>query len=423
MYSVPTPITSVTQMLGASEVKRVGRKLRRPTHNFNLATRPWQIQPFMIAPVLPGETMQNALMQARVVTDPLADKLVGWFAEYYFFYVKLSDLDDWESLSSMLVTGASIAGLVGAADVADYHDGRGVNFTKLCLNRIVDEYFRSDGELVDDHNIDDVPIAAIGQRSGLDSLIVDGATNDTGDELPGENPSLPAHMTAFADHFAHWEAMRDMQLVDATFEDWLEMMGVKAPAEFKEESRRPELLRYVRQWTYPSNTIDPTSGAATSACSWSIAERLDKKRFFKEPGFLIGVTVCRPKVYHRKQEAALAHYMDIPYAWLPAVLKDTPFTSLREFSDTQGPLAGIMATAYWLDMNDLYQHGDQFVNYAIDTVENGIATPTAAKEVDYATATDADAMFAAASPANKIRQDGVCKLAILSAHSTEDHTL
>ena len=44
---------------------------RSPKHPFQLRTRPFQIQPFMISPVLPGETLKNLVLQSRVVSKPL----------------------------------------------------------------------------------------------------------------------------------------------------------------------------------------------------------------------------------------------------------------------------------------------------------------------------------------------------------------
>ncbi|MDT9597655.1 hypothetical protein [Sphingosinicella rhizophila] len=367
----------------------------------------------MIAPVLPGETMQNLLLQARVVTDPIKSPLVGWWTEYYFFYVKLRDLDDRDTLTDMLVTNASVAGLATAADVPTNHRGDGINFSLKCLERVVDEYFRDDGEAFLEGAIDGLPLAAVDVHDFTDSAILDTATASSDDELPGENPTLPAHMSAFSDHYAHWEAMRDMQLTAATFEDWLKAFGVAAPREVREENHKPELIRYVREWSYPSNTINPADGAPSSAVSWSVAERADKDRFFAEPGFVFGVTVARPKVYFGNVEAAGSHYLDTPYAWLPAVLHSDPYTSLRKFTDTEGPLAATATGAYWIDIRDLFVHGDQYVNFAMTaTDDSSVALPTAGMSRNYATSTDADALFVGA--ANKIKQDGRVDLRILS---------
>ena len=91
------------------ETARQTRTMRSPKHTFNLVTRPWQIQPFMIAPVLPGETLKSLTMQARVVTDPVKSKLVGWWHETYFFYVKHRDLTFRDQMIAMHLTGASLS--------------------------------------------------------------------------------------------------------------------------------------------------------------------------------------------------------------------------------------------------------------------------------------------------------------------------
>ena len=79
------------------------RVMRHPQHPFQLRTRPYQVASFFIAPVLPGETLKNLLLQARVVSDPVKSPLIGWWAEYYFFYVKHRDLDGRDDFVAMML--------------------------------------------------------------------------------------------------------------------------------------------------------------------------------------------------------------------------------------------------------------------------------------------------------------------------------
>ena len=70
--------------------------------------------------------------------------------------------------------------------------------------------------------------------------------------------------------------LRDAGIVDVDYDDFLRSYGVSIPKAEEvdkpaETAYRPELLRFVRKWVYPSNVIDPTDGSATSAVSWSIA--------------------------------------------------------------------------------------------------------------------------------------------------------
>ena len=82
---------------------KTGRNLRRPVYRFQLKTKPWQLQPFMIAPVLPGETLKNGLFQSRVISDPLKHRLLGAHKEYWFFYVRLRDLQGSADFEAMML--------------------------------------------------------------------------------------------------------------------------------------------------------------------------------------------------------------------------------------------------------------------------------------------------------------------------------
>ena len=98
------------------------RKMRAPHTNFHIKTRPWQIQPFCIFPVLPGETMQNAMWKSRVVSDPVKNRLIGWWKEYYLFYVRFRDLVDNDDFKKIFTDPeANLATYYSAADPKYYH--------------------------------------------------------------------------------------------------------------------------------------------------------------------------------------------------------------------------------------------------------------------------------------------------------------
>jgi hypothetical protein len=406
-------------IVAVHDVPRVGRKLRTPRHAFHVRHRPFQVQPIFIAPVWPGETMKNAQFQMRVVTDPIKNPLIGWWYETYFYYVKLRDLDDRDALTNMIVTNASTSALNTAADVRTYHAGGAPDFVRMCLDRVVNQYFRDEDEDEADSLLDTMPVARVSTQPGwMDSMINDDLVAEDDHELPGENPSLPPHMAGFADHYVAWEKMRSEALTTATFEDWLRTFGLRVPKEDAEELHRPEELRYLRAWSYPTNTVDPADGSPSSAVSWAISEQANKDRFFKEPGFLFGCVVARPKVYFSKQKGNLTAFLNDAYAWLPAVLGTEAYTSVRKFvggGSGVGPL-GVNATDdYWVDLRDLAMYGDQFVNFALTETNAGlVALPTAGLEKKYPSGADIDALFANAAPLNQVRCDGVADFTILS---------
>ena len=73
--------------VSVQNVKKMARHVRRPSHTFSLNQKPFQIQPFLLAPVLPGETLTNLLYQCRAVTKPITAPLIGWWYEAYFLMV------------------------------------------------------------------------------------------------------------------------------------------------------------------------------------------------------------------------------------------------------------------------------------------------------------------------------------------------
>lgn len=411
--------TSVQLIRNVPSQRRVER---RPAHNWWVKHRPYQIQPMVIAPVIPGETLQRGLFQCRAKTDALAvnNSMLGWWLEHYWFYVKLTDMEGRDEFRSMLLQyGHDISAYNAAAKTAHYHAGPSVDWVDQCLTRVVEEYFREE----DDGTVtfDGLPQASVNQESFLDSAKLASATSATDHEVPGENPLVPDELQAtFAQHFTQWEHMRAQGLTSATYEDWLRAYGVTPPPDERssEEDYHPELLRYSRDFQYPSTVVDGASGSSTSAVIWSVAERIDKKRFFREPGFIFGCTVARPKVYFANQRGAGASMMNDAYAWLPAVLRDHPFTSLKSFSSStgaDGPLADIPSEGYWIDIRDLLVYGDQFVNFDMAATPAGtVALPTASMQRRFVASADIDKLFNDAAGGFKhIQQEGRIALDIL----------
>lgn len=394
---------------------RMGRKMRRPVHSFNTSFRPFELQPFMIAPVLPGETMKNLLIQSRTVSDPIDNPLIGWWSGLYFFYVKLRDLDGRADFTELFVDeDKSLAAYNEASSTVYNHAGGAPNFTKLCLKRIVEEYFRDEGEAWDTWTSSGLPLAGI-TRNGWWSSAQDDAdyvAPDINVEGPDADTNIEASEVEIA--MRRWELLKMQNLTDMSYEDYLVNHGIRVR---EEEQNIPELIRYAESWTYPTNTIDPTSGAPRSAVSWAQAERADKDRFFKEPGFLIGIQCVRPKVYLKNIDGSFAHHMVEPYTWLPSVLDDDPYTSLRKFADGAPVAISADTNGYWVDFKDLFIHGDQFRNYAnTATNKNIMALPTAAlTNKKYPATTDIDNLFVTKTAGTgKINSDGIVNLAILT---------
>jgi hypothetical protein len=385
---------------------------RRPKHKFYLSARPYQIVPVAIAPVLPAETISSTWFEARVVTDPIKNPLIGWKQEYYGFYVKIRDLPDRDTLDDLFINPtASVSALNTAASVPYYHAGNSPNYTQMCLRRVVETWFRDEGEAWNNADIGNYPSAQVRDQGWMDSL-VDTTVLPAGSGDPGAT-TTPEALEAMMDAY---EQLRAMNFTSMSFEDYAQTFGVKLSREAMHE---PERLFSFSAFQYPSNTVEPTTGVPASAVSWVFKETERHKKFFKEPGFIFVVAIVRPKVYFEKAVGSLSHYLDKGLSWLPAVMRDSPETSLREFvggAGGTGPLGVNATNGYWLDMRDLFLYGDQLVNVALTATDmHAVGLPTAALVRKYLTAADVDEMFKTASPSNTIRSDGFCSFDILGS--------
>jgi len=364
----------------------------------------------MLAPVLPGETLKNALYQARVISDPVKNRVAGAHMEMYMFYVKFGDLDIDDQLRAMMVTpGYDPTALRSApASVAFYKPANTVNWMEKCLNVIARAHFRDEGEESNDFLLDGLPTASINNRAWIDSL--------------RNSASLPPETGAddWEKKYNVWLGMSQNKLTTATFEEWLAMSGVSTPDKLDEtiaDFKIPELIRYTREFAYPVGTVDPTTGLVASLWQWSLADRADKARFFTEPGFLVGLVVCRPKVYRKNLRGAATNYLDTAERWLPSVFDQDPHTSifkhLEQTNEANTPIIGATAP-YWIDYKDIFLHGDQFHNLATADQTSFVALPSiTGTNKNYPALTDANGLFTTTGK-EFLTCDGAFQLSIAS---------
>lgn len=401
-----------------------GRRQRRPSHPFQLRWKPWQIQPFLCAPVLPGETLVNFMVQHRAVSDPFKNPFVGAWLEHHLFYVKHRDLEAREDFVNMVMDlDHDLSGLYTAADPKFYHYGSTIPWARLCLDRIRDEWFRTEGDEGNDHAVDGIPLAYINQDTWLDSVINDAdfvAPADAGvltqtdvdpDTVGDQGGVLASDIDAA---MRTWQFNRMHGLTDMDYEDFLRTYGVSIPK--AEELHKPERLMSWTDWSYPTNTVGTSGddlGVPSTAFSWATRNRLDKDKFFKEPGFIVGLVIFRPKIYLRGQTGSAIGLLNDALAWLPAIMRDDPYTSLKKVESGGGPLPG-NTDDYWVDIKDLFLYGEQFCNFAVgDTAANFVDLPTAALEKHYVDGADIDGLFVdAAGGKNLVRGDGIATMSI-----------
>jgi hypothetical protein len=437
------------RVVQASDAKAVRRVMRRPQHPFSINSRPFEITPFMIAPVLPADTLTNLLMQSRVVSDPVVNPLIGWWKEYYFFYVPLlsmvnSDNIDGEiynsfdrsQIESMFIDedfDLTTSGAAGANAPAVFVAKGTVDFVTPCLSTVTREFFRDE----DDQAItalDRYYPAYFDRRNWLQSVDAASGTGHQArdSDMPGEDEiEAEAHtILGAADdtRYDEWLILKDAGMTALTYQDYLREQGVSVPRSEDTATDgspivRPELLRFVRKWTYPTNHIDPTTGTPTSAVSWSCVERADKHRLFKQPGFLFGVTVSRPKVYLGSQKGTATGLLTNWLRWPSVVNADRPYRSLVQVtaSLTDGPLQN-QSQDYWVDVKDLFLYGEEFRNQVAAVADNhalvhpsDLSSEASRKASRVPTLAQVKSFFVdVAGTKNFLREDGVVHLGIKS---------
>lgn len=425
-------VSIATSTLNA--LPQVRRAVRSPQHPFFLKHAPYEIQPFLIAPVLPGETLKSASFQSRVITNPLKAPLIGWWLEYYFFYVKHRDIDYYNGntiLQDMAINAGSLASHADyqttTADPFYYFGGgaatrTGMNWVRACLKPIITTYFRDEGGAWDQVTIDGNPAAYVQGTSAFDSTILESSLDTAVDvAIPVDAAPSPDTVSVrdIISAMENYELLVQQNLVNVTYEDWLRSYGVRVQNEIV---NKPELLRYVRQFTYPGSHVIPDTTTAgdsevTSACSWTISERISKSRFFREPGFIVGVTVSRPKVYLGRQTATLAGLLDDAKSWLPAVLMGDPAASWKKVTDAATDVInGAANSDWWIDLKDLFLYGEQYVNKAFAGLSdaNLNTSPPAAMTALIPVQASVDSMFVSGDATSGVRQDGIVRLYIES---------
>lgn len=412
--------------------RQADRVSRRPANPFNIIFRPYEFQPVMCHPVLPGETVSEVFFQGQAWSDPLAAALknTGWHLEFFMFYVKQRDLPGWEEdadgLGRDLVQMWSENESLAANQDADgnawtYCPPGGVDFLLEGTKRILEAYFRYQGEAWDAQlssgSVPHVSVYGRGRRDVWDKLTLATAYADRRQAL-----DFDASGTATVDDldlaYREWAAKREGTLIDMDFEDWLKAAGGKAVVrdQEREDLHLPELVCDFREFTYPNNTVEPTTGVPAVAAGWRLSKQSRKAIRFPEWGWLMAYVVVRPKVYLKNQQGLVAAMMQSRDAWFPPNLDGREYQPHLLMDDATGPLKATMDAGnvdYYVDLRDLMQFGEQFVNYDPSTAPAGVAIPTATGARHYATGAEAMALFSD-TVNGRFRMDGVINLGIKS---------
>lgn len=395
---------------------RMARRIRRPVHNAYIHFLPHVIQPIYAAPVVPGETLKNMLIQGRIISTPVRNQVSGWWLETYHFYVKHRHMANSATYTAMMLDlNASTTPAEWSGTEVQFNGVAGdMQFFRDAYIAVVNEYFRGDGEVWNTPGTTwgGLSLARLKLPGWWDSIIPDSALVDAAAGIGSQPVTDPAYnqIGEIGRALETWQQLRMLNLTNLEYDDWLRSFGVQIAAPVDD---RPELVRYTREWQYPANSVsvDATAQRVSSVLSWSVMERADKDRFFREPGVLLGVCIARPKLYHDRQATFLGQ-MGSAVHW------QTPFNSIDRYARYR-PVRGL--AGHSLDPADGFNHGDQYRYLARGTLTGSVVAWPADGSFAYPTPAEIDACFVDGS-AGFLRSDWSVNFAIATAAVGADST-
>lgn len=412
---------------------KMARQMRRPRLDLMSIFRPYAIVPTGFHPVLPGETLKNLWGSLTYVSDPLLSRYQAGWLDVMYFYVKQSQLSIAADLMAMHADGTNLPTATEATAVPEFYcPAGGVNFAKRCYEHVVQWYFRDADEALTPATglIGGFQPAQIQRDTWLQSAKLQTAAPTQDDLLPGMFPEQPTENindSLYTNHWTQWQRMRSLGFTDATYEDYLKDQGVSNIAANNDEERaRPELIVRHGEFLGPVNAVEPSTGYPSTAHVKTLNMKSGKDIYFSEPGWIIGVSVWRPKIHYNNVTGSLAAFMTEADDWLPASLRDHPYTSLKSFNSGAGPAPVVTTgtTPYWVDIRDLLLYGEQQSTFAPNNTSNAYtarstaalapALPDANMNLRYLTETQARAVFLNSAESTFMRMDGVVSFDIAS---------
>ena len=313
--------------------------------------------------------------KSRMLSLPVKHPLAGAWLENWLVYVKFTDLDR-ELGQSFISDDVSTSGYVAAADQPRHFTGAGqIDWIKKCVERVHKAYFVHENETP--RFIDGVPQVKLNNVSWYQNCVFEAAAE-----------AVP---TADADelyaHLQGWQMLQQMQMTELTYEKYLETYGVRSIAENKGD---PEILRFARSWTQPVNTVEPTTGAPSSAFVWSDQITMDKAKRFDEPGFILMLTAVRPKMFQANLGHSMVGNLWGFSDWYPSYNMQDPTAGVKKLLKDDHVFAAALddsgGETILYDHRDLLMHGEQFINddahpYSLP-MSTGLQTATGSEPED-----------------------------------------
>lgn len=339
---------------GKPKITRTNRFPSFPCHG---KIKPYGLYPVFLHPVLPGETLQAATVKLNVVSMPVKNPLVGCWLETWLVYVKLTDIDP--DLGQMFISDSeSSTSYEASADNERTFTKNGkIDWVQLCLNKFHASYFKHETEPVESSRTVEtgIPKIKLNNKSWYQNF----AYEDADVAVPTTDAS------DMYKHLQEYAILQQMSLTEMTYEKYLEQFGGSVARAAEGD---PEVLRFARSWTQPTNIVEPSTGTPTSAWVWSDDVTLGKKaKRFNEPGFILCCQAVRPKMYNSTVRATATGQLWGFSDWFPIYNLEDPTAGIKTIDTDDTIFEAASRTdpgekTMLYDHRDLLSHGEQFVN-------------------------------------------------------------
>jgi len=276
----------------------MARQLRNPRFVLGNVGKYGRAVPFHAHPVFAGETMTSLKTNMNVMSSPIDLAQAGCTFDFWYYFVPFrliwDNFPEWvmgDSSTTLATTnavsGRTLWGKTGIDDDQGWYSQQDHALHEAYIQ--VMNYYHRDDEL-------QLTTAATPQVLA----IVDQSHETSGDaDLDAEDETIDVSsgtlsIKALERKRAMLRYEMRVEMRDGKWTSWLSEQGVNASEAL---AQVPEFLGHYRKFIRPSKTISQTTGFSVQHYGHDCRYTLTKRRYFQEPGYVIGICSMRPKVH------------------------------------------------------------------------------------------------------------------------------
>ena len=279
-------------------MRRRMRTPRFPTCNSGQFGR---LLPYHWSLLCPGETLKSAKFSARFQSVPIDSPLAGAYVDHWLFWCPLRVLDS-NFVDAISNGSGSLPTLGAGASLASwifekYKGAGGVvpSWHRLMYQRLFFDWFSNELDVPAIPAWQSTPFALnLPDVTGefTDRARLDTTMGYTVNVSPGTPDTFALADLENAQAQRRYDDWRN-SAVGESYEDYLRSQGVNVEGNAITSS---EKWFSHRQWIMPTRAVEPTTGQTTQVYMFDANLSLDRPRFAKEHGLIMGCLSIRPKV-------------------------------------------------------------------------------------------------------------------------------